>query len=228
MQRKIKDITVNYEIIFKPKNKNTYFKYKDDKLFVILRTKRDLVYLDKLFKTDEDRLYKFLLRAKKPEIKSDTIHFFGKEYKVVIVDDYNYKIDISGNNFIIHTHVDSKRFIKHLIDEFYAHELKLYIDSIFTTALRDFSDVYYNIPEISYVDVNTYFGKCWIKKNLIVLNVKLAKYDKLYIKSVLYHEFCHFVYANHSANFYKLYEEKFANAKKIQHELRMIKYNDCY
>lgn len=228
MKRKIKDIEIEYEIIFKPTNKHTYFKYKDGILYIVLRTKNDLQYVEKMFKTDESRIYNFLKKSMSVKKSVDEIHFFGKAYKIKIVDDYEYKIEIKGSNFIIHCHVPTERFIKQLITEFYARELKEYLKEILPIAIRDFSDVYKSVPNISYVDVNTYFGKCWIKKNLILLNIKLAKYEKKYIKSVLYHEFCHFKYANHGIGFYNLYEEKYPNAKKIQHELRMIKYNDSY
>ena len=156
---------------------------------------------------------------------------FGKEYKLIVKVDYKYFVKLNNDSIEIHTSTNTKKQVESILYDFYLHQLIEYINSIYSEAIRDFIDVkklyYFNdSPLIKYSKVKTYFGKCYPKRNLIVLNVLLAKYDKIYIKSVLYHELCHYSYLDHQAGFYKLYESKFKNARKIQHELKQIKYND--
>ena len=232
---KIKDLDVDVSVIYKPTNKNIYFKYKDNQLIITLNTKRLCNNYESVIKKNEDQIYNFIVKSKNKieNEKSDSIHLFGKEYKLVIKKDFNYSVIVNKNTIEIHTNINTKRQIKSIIYNFYYEELKSYINEIFERAIEDFSDVKRlypsnDIPRLEYKLAKTFFGKCYPKRNLIVLNVILAKYDKLYIKSVLYHEFCHFTYLNHQEGFYMLYDYKFPDAKRIQHNLRQIKYNDLY
>ncbi|MCR4898950.1 MAG: DUF45 domain-containing protein, partial [Acholeplasmatales bacterium] len=52
--------------------------------------------------------------------------------------------------------------------------------------------------------------------------------DIEYILSVLYHEYCHFHYMNHQKEFYDFIELRLPNYRKINSNLRKIKYNDLY
>ena len=60
------------------------------------------------------------------------------------------------------------------------------------------------------------------------MNVKLAKYDIKYILSVIYHECAHFKIQNHQEEYYKYLESIYPNYRKVQKELRSIKYNEKY
>ena len=232
---KIKDLDINVEVIYKPTNKNIYFKYKNDTLIITVNTKYQYNHIDSLVKKNEDLIYNFIIKAKSKVInkKSNTIHFFGKEYKLIIKEDYRYSVVVNNDSIEIHTNINSSKQIKSILYNFYLQGLKTYIDSIFNQAVIDFIDIkriynFNDIPRLDYKLAKTFFGKCYPKRNLIVLNVLLAKYDKTYIKSVLYHEFCHFTFLDHQKGFYLLYEAKFPNARQIQHDLRKIKYNDLY
>ena len=92
----------------------------------------------------------------------------------------------------------------------------------------NFKDVYTKEPIFTIKKLKTAYGVYRLKTNTITLSTSLAKYADLYIDSVISHELCHIRYFNHQAGFYKLYEEKFPNAKKIQHNLRMLKYRDKF
>lgn len=63
-------------------------------------------------------------------------------------------------------------------------------------------------------------GSCISSKKIIKLNSLLARFDRKYLKIVLYHELVHLNIQNHSKNFYNLLEKICPNYKPINKELK--------
>ena len=64
------------------------------------------------------------------------------------------------------------------------------------------------------------FGLCYAQRGEIVLNVELVQYDKSFIDYVILHEISHFLYQDHSKNFYQIFEKLEPNWKKYKKELQ--------
>lgn len=77
-----------------------------------------------------------------------------------------------------------------------------------------------SIPELNIKFMRSQWGNCYAGRNLITLNAKLAAYSESVIRSVIYHEYCHFVHQNHSAEFYQLLGTVMPEWKKYQAELK--------
>lgn len=58
------------------------------------------------------------------------------------------------------------------------------------------------MPTIRIRDMNTRWGSCQPKRQIITLNSRLLAAPKSCIEYVVTHEFCHFLYPNHSRDFY--------------------------
>jgi len=226
MRVEIRDKEINVETLIKPSNRNIYFRIKDNTLYLTIPSKFSELRIISLIHENEDRIYKLLLKNSCE--KQKVCHIFGVPYEVKTEIDYNSYCEIQNEVLIIHTPIDNDKQKKNIFNLFLANLLKNYVNTIFDDIYCDFKDICITKPTVEYANVKTYFGKNYVRQNRIVLNINLARYDKLYIKSVIYHEFCHFKYLNHQSGFYKLYEDKFNNARRIQHELRSIKYNDLY
>ena len=76
------------------------------------------------------------------------------------------------------------------------------------------------LPQLNIKLLKSQWGNCYHRRNLITLNAKLAAYNESVIRSVIYHEYCHFVHQNHSENFYKLLSAVMPDWKKYQAELK--------
>jgi predicted metal-dependent hydrolase len=63
-------------------------------------------------------------------------------------------------------------------------------------------------------------GSCISTKKIIKLNSLLARFDKKYLKIVLYHELVHLNIQNHSQKFYKLLNNICPNYRSINKELK--------
>ena len=225
---KIKDIELKDAYIIKPRNKNIYFRIKNDTLEITLPRALNEKEINKIIKSNEDSIYKLYLRNKQNNQADNTIHIFGDEYKISFEADVKAYCEIRDKYFIIHSPINSESQKKSIVDMYLASELKKYVDKNFDGICKNFADIIRQKPIVKYTNVKTYFGKCYPRRNLIYLNINLARYPKVFILSTIIHEMCHFKYLNHQDGFYRLYESKFPKAKKYQHELRSIKYNDLY
>ncbi len=79
-------------------------------------------------------------------------------------------------------------------------------------------------PELRIRKMTSQWGNCYHGRNIVTLNSRLAAYDEEIIRSVIYHELCHFVYPNHSKDFYKLLTEVSPNWKECKEKLKPTKY----
>lgn len=229
MKLKVVDVDLSLKQDVKPRNKNIYIKVKDDVLTITTPRLYKDNEIKKIVLLNEQKIYNLYKKANKNKQEKNTVHVFGELYNVRIESDIRAYCKIIGHDLIIHTPINNESQKKNIFKLFLANELKKYVDEVFPTIYSgSFSDIVSSEPDIKYTDVKTYYGKCYPRRKLVYLNINLARYSKLYILSVIYHEMCHFKYFNHQAGFYKLYEERFPKAKTIQHKLKAIKYNDLY
>lgn len=79
---------------------------------------------------------------------------------------------------------------------------------LFSRVLKETYPVFakYGIPfpVLRLRKMKTKWGTCLPKKGIITLNTVLARLPRDCIEYVTVHEFCHFIYANHSRQFYAL------------------------
>ncbi len=162
------------------------------------------------------------------EIDDSIIHILGKEYKLNIIDfdSDNILVDDYLNEVRIYTKNKSDNNIYNIINQYYMNVL-INIVNKNIDRIKAEMNISFDI-RFMYKRVNTYFGECYNKKRIVILNTKIAKYELKYILSVIYHELAHFYYSNHQNNFYNYLEKVYPNYRNIQKEMRKIKYNEKY
>ncbi len=188
-----------------------------------LKEKEIISFIDKNFDAIINEIEKQKL---KNNIKSNKIHYLGNEYEVKIIESRFDNIEIDDNYFIIYTKCNNDSYNKKLVHNFYKSFLESYMSHEIIKA-KNIYGINFDI-EIKYKTVKSYFGNCYWKKNLIDFNTILAKYDPIYIKTVLYHELGHFFNHDHSKNFYFKCEMAYPGFQKYDRALKKIHYNDLY
>ena len=58
------------------------------------------------------------------------------------------------------------------------------------------------LQAIARTNMETRWGSCLVKKGIITLNKRLLEAPRNCIEYVVMHELCHFIYPNHSKQFY--------------------------
>lgn len=211
------------DVKIKRGNKNIYMRIKDN----VLCFTSPVALSDDFIKNMILKNYSHVIkRLNKPPLSYDVIHFLGKEYKLNIVNSNTNTVLYDENNIYIHTKRNENKYIQKIISLFYANELSKIVENNIEN-IKDKFNISYNIT-FEYKNVKSYFGECFSKRRHIILATKLAKYKKEYILNVIYHEMAHFYYQNHQAKFYELLERLYPGYRRIQKELKRIKYNDAF
>lgn len=228
MKYKFKDLELELIYNYKPQNKHIY-----------LRSKGNVVTINSFKRFNEADVNRFLesvypnLKAqiKREEVMSSTrpsIHVFGVERLVITKEDSYDDVSIDeDDNIIIHSRYMDYSYNKMLVYNFYARLLKKYLDENYKNLLAYFPEIK-NPPIIHFNTMKTAYGKYNKKNNSITLAVTICKYNYEYIKLIIAHELTHYLYMNHQDEFYERLNQVIPNAKKYQHMLRKIQYNDYF
>ena len=224
MEFQIKDLTINLEFKIKEGKRGWSLRYKQDNIFIFTSPK---MMKQSDLEIELNKHYRFIKRCmgnKKEE--SNTLHLFGKEYKLEIVDSSVRRMILIGDTIYLYTDTLDKDINQKIANSFYQENLSYFVNKNIKTVAKNMGidfEVF-----VLYKQVKSYYGECIPKKKTIIFQESLAKYDEIYILSVMYHEFAHFYYMNHQEGFYNLHERVFPGYKRIQASLRRTKYNDKY
>ncbi len=223
---KVKEFEIICNFILDKKRRGWQIKYLKDNIFQI---KSNQFMSDEKIILEMNKHYRFIKRClsiQKPINYEKAIHVFGLEYELIITKSNYDGLLLLDDKAMLYTKNDTDEYNKKIVLDFYQKLLEEYILSVFDTCkyrcnIKD--DI-----KIEYKNVKTYYGECYTKEKKIVFQKQLAKYDKNYILSVIYHELAHFYYKRHDDAFYNYLENLFPNYKRIQSNLRKTKYNDTY
>lgn len=220
------DIKLEVVQNYKPQNRHIYLRIKDGKLeintFKIL-SETDII---SFIKRNYTSIKKTLLKSEKPT--NHQLHLFGKAYDFKIVEASKNNVEIIDDYLLISTKVNEYGYISKLVKKFYNDMIQYYCINHFDSIFDLFSDVVNSKPKLQYKYLTSCFGKYDKKKHNITISGFLAKYEPKLIDLVICHELCHCKFMNHQKGFYDLFEQKYKNARKNQHILRKIKYNDYF
>ena len=133
------------------------------------------------------------------------IILLGREYTLAIQksDNNSYYISDESVTFYV-TETENYELKKEVYETLLKNTANVIFPKLLEECYQPFTKICASIPELKIKDLRSQWGNCYHKRNLITLNIRLAAYDLNVIRSVVYHEYCHFVYQNHSKDFYNL------------------------
>lgn len=214
------------DIIIKKNNKRIYIRPKYPNLVKITTPiKLSISKLEDILLKNYDFIKK-VVQSAPLKLSSNKLHFFGKEYNIEIKPSLKNYIELNNDAIYIYAKSNDEITIKAIINKFYTENLKKFVEKEIAEAKNKLG-ILFNLT-IKYKNVKTYFGQCMPKRKIVTFSTKLAKYDEIYIKSVIYHELAHFYYLNHGKDFYLLLESVFPGYMKTHKELKRIKFTDIY
>lgn len=153
---------------------------------------------------------------------------FGKKYSLFFYnkeefDTFDHECLISNNILMI-----KNKLIINSENDLWKKELKDYETKILKIKIREnlnyslnkMNDLKLPIKEIKIATRKSYWGENIISKGIVLINRKLVSYDEECLRYVIIHELSHFVYADHSRNFWKIVEKYMPNYKEIKKILK--------
>ena len=204
------DYKISLEIE-KKKNKNIYFRFKDDgTLFVTCNKFVSEKEILKIIQKNEKSLLKMYETAKKKQEKNLSFYYLGKPYTKVF-DENVKKVYIDDD--IIYSK-NSKQ-----LEKWYKEECFRVFSERIDECLTMFKDIPKFILKVRMM--KTRWGVNNVTKRIITLNSELLKKDVSLIDYVIIHEICHFYEANHSNRFWKQVEIRYPDYKLARKRLRV-------
>lgn len=209
----------------KSKNKNTYFRVKNDGTILVtcpyhIETKILMPYIDSFItklatKYDESALNKLDYK------NGGQFIFLGKDYKIRFNKTNEKEIAIL-NDCYLDVYLKSEENIVSVIDNFLRKEANVLLNQRFNIIIEQFKHIDF-IPQLKIRKMTSRFGVCYYKKASITLSTLLMHYELDCIDYVIVHELAHFIQPNHSKKFYYLVEMYLPNYKSTEKKLKNLK-----
>lgn len=219
--------TIEYRVVITPKNH--YCTSYDNNVVVITAPenykKREVeAHLSKMFlehylmtHDEEHRKYK----GKK------TVHLLGKIYyaKIKQADKDEVSVNEETNTITLYCKKNTLSQHKAIYRRFLKQVLEKELSGILYEASFDFKEI--AIPKIEIKPMANYLG---LNKGgkLIYLHPQIARQAPIYVKTLVYHEICHCIIANHEKEFYDLLDTKIKEGSKLNKELVERHYYDVF
>ncbi|MDE6110441.1 MAG: M48 family metallopeptidase [Eubacterium sp.] len=150
-----------------------------------------------------------------------TIQLLGKSYKLIFEESTENSYFIGEDDLIFYlTDINDFEIKQNVYHTLLKNTAAVVFPKLIEECYQPFKNICQAVPSLKIKDLKSQWGNCYHKRNLITLNLRLAVYDFNVIKSVVYHEYCHFVHQNHSKDFYNLLSSVYPNWKACDRILK--------
>lgn len=201
-----------YEIIIEKKNnKNTYIRVKEDlRIYITTNKWVSDKQIQKLIVENASSIRKMLVKKIKHNENNLKFTLLGKEVDIICLSNQK-EPELYNNKFYVKSSNDLEKYLKEYAYNIFKDRLDLIYES-FRERIP--------YPNLRVRKMTSRWGVCNRKTIYVTLNLELIKKDIKYVDYVIVHELCHFVYFNHSKNFWELVSKYYPNYKNIRKEMR--------
>jgi len=199
----------SYQVeIIKKNNKNIYIRVKNNKVIITSNYFTTKNQIEKLIKDNYNSIIKMIDKDIKKQEKENNFYLFGNIYDIV----YGFNnIEIKDNKIYILDKNTLEKYLNNRIKKVFLERLN-YWYNVFEEKLP--------LPNLKIRKMTSRWGVCNLKNKNITLNYYLYKYDIECLDYVIIHELSHFIYPNHSKNFWNLVSKYCENYKSLRKKLK--------
>ena len=200
-----------YEVeIIRKKNKNTYVRVRDNKIYVTTSYFVSNGKIKRLLDENRCEIGNMIDRAKVREHRKELFIVFGKYYNV-IYGDFERDLILEEDTIKVKNQEVLYKWIDNLVKSTFYNRLMSKFD--------DFEEDI-PIPTLKIKPMKSRWGVCNTKTKCITLNLDLFRYDIKCLDYVAVHELAHFLEPNHSKAFWSIVEKYCPNYKEIKKILK--------
>lgn len=201
-----------YEVVvIKKSNKNTYIRVKEDmKIYVSTNFLATNSYVKALLSKNEEIIKEMIEKNIKKNEKKELFYYLGNVYDIIIVSTLDEVI--LDENYI---YVKDLDYLNKWLKKECLRIFKERLDLIYNKFEEDIPN-----PNLKIRKMTSRWGVCNRKNNNVTINSELIKYNMDCIDYVITHELSHFVYFDHSRNFWNTVGKYFPNYKKVRKLLK--------
>lgn len=141
---------------------------------------------------------------------------FGGEYILKSVKSEKNGVFLSDDTVYIQLKEPNEVSVRRVFEKWLRSEFEKRLLSYCKDIFSEFEKYHPEFPVIKIRKMVSRWGSCAPRKNILTFNLRLAEFSDDCIKYVIYHEFTHFLYPNHSQNFYGCLSEFCPEWKKYR------------
>ena len=200
-----------YEVeIIRKKNKNTYVRVRDNKIYVTTSYFVSNGKIKRLLDENRCEIGNMIDRAKVREHRKELFIVFGKYYNI-IYGDFERDLILEEDTIKVKNQEVLYKWIDNLVKSTFYNRLMSKFD--------DFEEDI-PIPTLKIKPMKSRWGVCNTKTKCITLNLDLFRYDIKCLDYVAVHELAHFLEPNHSKAFWSIVEKYCPDYKEIKKILK--------
>lgn len=219
---------IEYELVIK-KVKNINLRIRNDGKITVSANKRvDVKLIEDFMIKKSDFIINALEKFSLSSCDMYSTRLCDGDFLLLLGDRYEIKNEVASRNFINIT--DDKKALIFTKDQSLESKEKALLNLYGKTCeeklillcrevYNEFKDKVSSMPQIKFRKTKNRWGTCYSKQNKIILNKLLAVVPIDCVKYVIYHEFTHFIYPDHSKKFYNELEKYVPNHKALKKKL---------
>lgn len=141
----------------------------------------------------------------KAYVSGESFRILGRDLRLKVVEGQPQRVESDGVYLTLTVKDTGDVKVKErLIKGYLTQRCRALFLELSQEAYQKFHKYGIAMPEVRQREMKTRWGSCLTTKGVITLNTKLLEMPRNCIEYVVLHEFCHFIYPNHSLNFYTL------------------------
>ena len=193
--------------IIRKNNKNTYLRVKEGKIIITTNYLTSSYTINKLIKDNTAFINKCLIKNNQ-KMEDTSFKLFGNNYDIV----YGFNdTEINKNKIYTKNEKTLNKYLSNYIKNIYQERLDYYY-KLFQENIPS--------PNLKIRKMTSRWGVCNLKNNNVTLNLELSRYDTNALDYVIVHELSHFIYPNHSKDFWTLVGKYYPKYKEVRKYLR--------
>lgn len=136
-------------------------------------------------------------------ISGETFYIQGRGLRLKVSQSRNESISTDGVYIYLNVKdTDDFRKKHRMVTKYMDCQCKIVFGEILAELYPQFRKYGIEMPVLRIRDMETRWGSCLAEKGVITLNKRLLRAPRHCIEYVVMHELCHFVYSNHTKQFY--------------------------
>lgn len=136
-------------------------------------------------------------------VSGETIKYLGKQYRLKVEESVQEYVKYYRGYIYIYV-MDRNDYNRkeNLLEKWLYNRLDKVVNELYYDTIHKLKK--YNVPDVNIQlrSMKTRWGSCIIDKQKIILNKALIEAPKYCIKYIILHELVHFIYPNHTKDFY--------------------------
>ena len=152
-----------------------------------------------------------------------TVKLLGRDMELKVIQSDRQQVTSDDERIYIHVKNSADtECIERLYTKWLAKRCSDELMKITLEVWRKFQPLGVPLPTLKIRTMKARWGSCHYGKGMIVLNRRLIEAPPRCIAHVVTHEFCHFIYPNHSADFYALLDRMSPDWRSEKKELERL------